>query len=67
MELSRTLVFGEWRQHKGFFLFFYFFSKLQYIYIYIYILKFWDIKREKGRFVVLFRERAAGYALDEIL
>ena len=38
-----------------------------YIYIYIYILKFWDIKREKGRFVVLFRERAAGYALDEIL
>ena len=39
----------------------FFFSKLQYI------LNFWDIKREKGRSVVLFRERAAGYALDEIL
>ena len=54
----------------GFFCFFIFLVNCSiyiYIYIYIYILKFWDIKREKGRFVVLFRERAAGYALDEIL
>ena len=39
----------------------FFFSKLQYI------LNFWDIKREKGRTVVLFRERVASYVLDEIL
>ena len=51
---------------RGFFCFFIFLVNCS-IYIYIYILKFWDIKREKGRFVVLFRERAAGYALDEIL
>ena len=43
------------------------FSKLQCVCIYIYILIFWDIEREKGRSVVLFRERVAGYALDEIL
>ena len=53
---------------RGFFCFLIFLVNCSvYIYIYIYILKFWDIKREKGRFVVLFRERAAGYALDEIL
>ena len=79
---SGTVNFGAikhsslWRMEavSGFSYFFIFYNQIRVfclvnysVYIYIYILIFWHIEREKGRSVVLFRERVVGYALDEIL